>query len=86
MLHSQNAFGKSFGVKTEKSYLFKFVKKCIFRPNIFPQRKDEWLFWCLWLVVILARSPNQKSVSKMVTGKREADFMKITENFENACE
>jgi len=41
MLHSQNAFGKSFGVKTEKSYLFKFVKKCIFRPNIFPQRKDE---------------------------------------------
>jgi len=22
----------------------------------------------------------------MVTGKREADFMKITENFENACE
>jgi len=25
-------------------------------------------------------SPSQKSVSKMVTGKREADFMKITEN------
>jgi len=22
----------------------------------------------------------------MVTGKREADFMKTTENFENACE
>jgi len=23
MVHSQNAFGKSFGVKTEKSYFFK---------------------------------------------------------------
>jgi len=80
MIHSQNDFGKSFGVKTKKSYLFKFWKNAFFTRTFSPQSKDEWLFWCSWLVVILAKSPSQKSVSKSVTGKREVDFVKITEN------
>ena len=80
MVRSQNAFGKSFGVKTVKSYFCKFWINAFFDQTFSPQSKDEWLFWCLWLVVILSRSPSRKSVSKMVTGKREADFFKLTEN------
>jgi len=56
------------------------LKNACFAQTFSRKIKDEWLFWCLWLVVILDRSPSQKSVSKMVTGKREADFLKITEN------
>jgi len=37
MLQSQNAFSKGFGVKTEKSYLFKFWKNA-FSLKHFPRK------------------------------------------------
>jgi len=73
-------FWQGFSAKTEKSYRFKLRKNAYFAQTFSPQSKDEWLFWFLWLVVVLSRTPSQKSVSKMVTGKREAGFLKITKN------
>jgi len=62
MVHSQHAFGKSFGVKTEKSYLFKFLKNAFFGQTFSPQSKDEWLV--TFLVSVVSCDPYQDSKQK----------------------
>ena len=59
MVHSQNAFGKSYGVKTEKSYFCNY-EKCIFRPNIFPAKQG----WVTFLVFVVSCDPCQESKRK----------------------
>ena len=70
MVYSTNAFGKSFGVKTKKSYFYKFWKNAVFALRLFPA-KQGWVTFLVFVVSCgLCKESKPKSASKMVTGMR----------------